>query len=283
MIIRGFFLAAALAGVVTALGCGRGLGRAPYDDPCLDGDKRLTECKVRGAYQNNDVLLSYCRADPIRACVADCVAEASCDDLIEAYGHDGTTCPSNDFIECTIDCDPQLGGCATPLVLSFDGAQISFETSDRFFDLGIGASVVTDWPSPATPWLALDRNRDGVIDDATELFGSSSPLQAGGRAANGFIPLRELDSDGDGRITAADMAWASLLVWSDRNGDRVSSRDELASLDAAGVTAIDLGYTRELRCDARGNCEGERAGFRFRDESGAERAGSVVDVYLRIQ
>jgi hypothetical protein len=100
---------------------------------------------------------------------------------------------------------------------------------------------------------------------------------------NGFLALRELDTDGDGRITPADQAWASLLVWTDRNGDRVSSRDELASLYSTGVTAIDLGYTRETRCDARGNCEGERAGFRFRDATGVERAGNVIDVYLRLQ
>jgi hypothetical protein len=277
MITRGLLVAAALVVGVTALGCGRG----PYDDPCLVGFERFSEC-ISGSYQKPDEeFLTSCRASPADSCVYECVAEASCEDLLPPTNDNG--CPfTTDFTICVAAC-PGWAPCSTPLVLSFDSAPVRFGQSDRFFDFGIGASVVTDWPSATTPWLALDRNGDGAIDDATELFGSSTPLQGGGRAANGFVPLRELDTDGDGRITPADQAWASLLVWTDRNGDRVSSRDELASLESTGVTAIDLGFAREPRCDARGNCEGERSGFRFRDATGVEREGSVIDVYLRLQ
>jgi len=37
------------------------------------------------------------------------------------------------------------------------------------------------------------------------------------------------------------------------------------------------------RCDARGNCEVERATFRFRDAAGREHTGAVVDVHLAAQ
>ena len=36
----------------------------------------------------------------------------------------------------------------------------------------------------------------------------------------------------------------------------------------------------EGRCDARGNCEGERAALIWRDPAGALHRGSIVDVYL---
>ena len=38
--------------------------------------------------------------------------------------------------------------------------------------------------------------------------------------------------------------------------------------------------TSEKRCDGRGNCEIERARFRYLDEAGAERTGEIIDVYL---
>jgi hypothetical protein len=142
---------------------------------------------------------------------------------------------------------------------------------------------VTDWPTARTPWLALDRDGSGRIEDGSELFGSMTVLSSGHRARQGFEALRELDANGDGRITAEDPAFASLVVWSDRDGDRVSSSSELASLGALGVVSIDLAYTVEPRCDARGNCEVERASFRYVDASGLERRGAIVDVHLAAQ
>jgi hypothetical protein len=47
------------------------------------------------------------------------------------------------------------------------------------------------------------------------------------------------------------------------------------------VIAIPVAARAESRCDARGNCEGERAQITWRDASGAVRTGAIVDVYLR--
>jgi hypothetical protein len=184
--------------------------------------------------------------------------------------------------QCTTQWNYQ--GCNTPLVLSFDGAQVEYLTDrEHAFDFNGTRSQVTDWPTARTPWLALDRNGNGRIDDGGELFGSMTILSDGGRAANGFMALRELDADGDGRITRADPGFARLLVWSDRDGDRRSSPAEVAPASAWELLSIDLDFTSDPRCDARANCEVERASFRYRDAAGTVRTGAIVDVHLAPQ
>lgn len=171
------------------------------------------------------------------------------------------------------------GGSSTPLVLVFDGAPVSYVSASRTFDLaGDGASHATDWPTAKTPWLALDRDGNGRIDDGGELFGSMTALPSGQRAKNGFEALAALDENHDGVLDANDPGFEKLLVWAD-DGDRVSSSRELRHADAS-IVSIELGYRTDRRCNA-GNCEIERARFTYRDAIGALRTGEVVDVHLR--
>jgi hypothetical protein len=158
-------------------------------------------------------------------------------------------------------------------------------SADSFgFDLTGTMSVATDWPTAKTPWLALDRDGNGRIDNGGELFGSATVLSNGKRPSNGFIALRELDDNGDGQLTPADAAFPRLLLWSDRDDDRTSTAGELASASSLKLLSIDLGYTAAApRCDARGNCEIERATFRYVDDTGAARTGDVIDVHLKSQ
>ncbi|WP_438009259.1 calcium-binding protein [Sorangium sp. So ce321] len=181
-------------------------------------------------------------------------------------------------------CQASGSAVSTPLVLSFDQRPVEYLTAmTGAFDLsGLGATVATDWPTAATPWLAFDRNGNGAIDGGEELFGSATVLSSGARADNGFTALRELDTDGDGRITARDEAWSRLVLWSDRDANRASSAGELEPLASRGLVAIELSYGRERRCDGRGNCEVERAAFTFADGA-TTRTGAVIDVHLRWQ
>src|SRR5262249_51589220 len=147
------------------------------------------------------------------------------------------------------------GTCYTPLVLSFDRAPVDFTpaSSSFAFDLtGTGTSVPTDWPTARTPWLALDRNGDGQINGGEELFGSATRLPDGALAGNGFEALRALDDNGDGWITPEDKVWPRLVLWSDRDGDRVSTAAELAPIAARRLVSIELGFAISPRCDARG-------------------------------
>lgn len=169
----------------------------------------------------------------------------------------------------------------TPLVLSFDGAPVEYVADrEHAFDVSGSMSVATDWPTARTPWLALDCDGDGRIADGRELFGSMTVLSNGERAPNGFAALRELDADGDGRITPSDPGFARLQVWSDHDGDRRVSSGELAPVAAWELVSIDLDYAIDRRCDGRGNCEVERASFRYRDGAGVERTGAIIDVHL---
>ncbi len=177
--------------------------------------------------------------------------EQSCQPALYAGGNYWSACAS------TAQCDPSApdsacsyepgsnawinqptagpgGGSGTPLVLSFDGGPVRFTHASGSFDLmGEQASFDSDWVSRATPWLALDRNGNGAIDDGRELFGSMTVLASGTRAINGFIALAELDDDGDGRITPADAAFSRLLLWSDADQDRRSRSSELRCRSAA--------------------------------------------------
>jgi hypothetical protein len=187
---------------------------------------------------------------------------------------------------CTLwgDGTPGWEGCDTPLVLSFDRSEPSMQPAPTAaFDLaGTGECVSHDWPTAATPWLALDLDRSGAIETGRELFGSGTRMASGRRAAHGFAALAELDSNADGRITPADARFAELVLWFDHDADKRSSFAELEPAGAHGIVEIDLAWHRAARCDARGNCGIERASFTFTDRGGL-RTGDVVDVHLACQ
>lgn len=174
--------------------------------------------------------------------------------------------------------------CWTPLVLAFANERVELVSAPgATFDLTRDQiSVPSDWPTAQTPWLALDRDDNGRIDDGGELFGSATRLSSGGFADNGFEALAELDANCDGVIDRADSAFARLLLWRDANGDRTSEPGELSPA-AAELDSIRLGYVSDRLCDARGNCEVERSTFAFRDATGRAREGAVIDVHLRAQ
>jgi hypothetical protein len=184
--------------------------------------------------------------------------------------------------DCAVDycaaMRPQF--CDTPLVVAFDAQPVVFESAHRStFAFQPDQPVSTDWPTAATPWIAIDLDHDGTITSGAELFGDATRLPDGSIASNGFAALAALDANGDGVIDRADPAFGALLLWADRNLDRTSTPDELRPL-AQAVTAIPLANRISPRCDVRGNCEGERGIVRWRDDSGKARTGAVIDVYL---
>src|SRR5258706_15507475 len=80
--------------------------------------------------------------------------------------------------------------------------------------------------------LAIDRNANGTIDDASELFGSPT--------VNGFEALAALDSNSDGVIDTADDDFGELRIWRDLNQDTHVDAGELQTLNEAGIVSISL-------------------------------------------
>lgn len=192
-------------------------------------------------------------------------------DGVPAWG-----CDSDDFESCN---------CNTPLVLKFDAAPVQMVASPAAtFDIDdLGACVTTDWPTTATPWLALDVDKDGTIDSGRELFGSGTRLAGNRRARNGFMALAALDSDNNGRIDASDERFAELVLWSDHDGDKRGTFSEMESLSMRSVLSIELDYAVRPSCDDRGNCGVERSAFTYVDGTGNVAKGEVVDVHLACQ
>jgi hypothetical protein len=130
----------------------------------------------------------------------------------------------------------------SPLVLDFAvGSPITFLGSPVPFDFyGDGTHPLQDWISPAFPFLALDIDGDGIIDNGKELFGTATLLGDGSRAPNGFIALGQYDENGDGVVDGRDAIFSSLRLWFDSNSDGVCQPAELVTLTSWGVTGINL-------------------------------------------
>ncbi|MBZ0093956.1 MAG: hypothetical protein K8H75_01060 [Sulfuricella sp.] len=116
-----------------------------------------------------------------------------------------------------------------------------------------GVKTATGWINPDDGFLVMDRNGDGSINDGTELFGDSTPLYAGGTAADGFAALAQEDTNGDGLVNAADANFAELRIWRDLNQDGESQAGELQTLEEAGINALHVGKTENAQPLANGN------------------------------
>ncbi len=198
----------------------------------------------------------------------------------EDYGCMGTICTWNG--EAFEPYSWSEDDCSTPLVLNFEGGPVEFApVAAATFDLSSeGTCTNTVWPT--SPWLALDRDGDGMISSGAELFGNATAMRSGGFAQHGFGALAELDSNLDGKIDALDARFSELVLWSDLDDDRIGAYAELRPLEQTTVVSIDLGFTRRAECDAMGNCGYERASFEYR-QGESTKFGEVVDVRLLCQ
>lgn len=177
---------------------------------------------------------------------------------------------------------PEWEDCGfTPLVLSFDGEEPMFDAGSAAFELSAGddSCWARQWPSAETPWLAIDLDHSGAIENGSELFGSATPTADGHRPSDGFEALAAYDQNADGQITADDAVWSELMLWSDHDRDRASSPWELVPLAYSGVQAVDLQFNRERICDSWGNCGIERSTFSHASGSTLTR-GTVIDVHI---
>ncbi|PKR54169.1 hypothetical protein [Thalassospira marina] len=122
-----------------------------------------------------------------------------------------------------------------PLILDLDGNGIDITSlrDGAVFDLdGNGTKDRVAWVAGNDALLALDKNKNGQIDDGTELFGDQNG------AKDGFAELATYDDNGDGTIDAQDKVFSSLILLH-ADGSQSSLSDEgIASIRVSAITPL---------------------------------------------
>lgn len=154
-------------------------------------------------------------------------------------------CPYGDTPYCvqgSITC--HVNG--SPIIIDWDGSGIHLTTDTNgvlwtFFPNQPAVQIAWIDPSSTNVFLVYDRNGNGVIDNATEMFGNLTPQPTIAKP-NGFNALSEFDTNGDGVVDAKDTNWSKLQV--------MTADFKLHSLAEYGIQRISLHYTP---ADARQN------------------------------
>jgi len=158
---------------------------------------------------------------------------------------------------------------SSPIVIDLDGNGVqthALKSQIVRFDLdNNGFAERAGWTDGRDGFLVRDTNGNGRIDNGGELFGNHTKLHNGAKAANGFEALKELDDNGDGKITRADKVWSELRVWQDRNQDAWSAKGELYTLDELGIESIDTAYTDSKLVDTAGKAHKQGSLQRVRE------------------
>lgn len=158
-----------------------------------------------------------------------------------------------------------------PLVVVFGGGAPSLTSTKHAFDLDAdGTDENISFATGNSGFLALDKNLDGIINDGTELFGPAS--------GNGFLELRQYDTDNNGWIDENDEIFGQLMLLTmTRDGERT-----LFKLGDAGIGAIYLNdITTQFSLKDEENEYGElKSSSVFLRENGT--AGTVHHIDLSI-
>jgi hypothetical protein len=151
----------------------------------------------------------------------------------------------------------------SPIVvdLNKDGIDLGPAGRGVSFDVNAdGYPELVQWVRPGgdEAFIALDRNRNGLVDDGSELFGVGTPLFEGGKAVNGFVGLAQYDQptlggNDDGVISRDDAIWPELSIWLDSNADGIATRDEMRRPDALGLRSFGTIPKVRRYIDAAGN------------------------------
>lgn len=136
-----------------------------------------------------------------------------------------------------------------PLVLDLDGngiidiQAINGYKGAMFDHDGDGIATATSWIGSKDGLLVFDKNNDGIINSGRELFGDSTLIDNDTLAKHGYEALAKFDDNHDGVIDVNDTAFGSLKVWQDKNGDGISTFDELIGLSSLGIDRLFLEHS----------------------------------------
>lgn len=178
----------------------------------------------------------------------------------------------------------QSTGNGSPIAFDLDGGDFGNAFTDLahgvvwdFYGRGPGHDVHLSWTNPDRniAWLALDRNNDGKINSAKELFGDltwqplsdqeEANLNADVKAGtvkpfkpNGFRALQVYDrpengGNGDGKLDASDKIWSQLRLCVNKAQDAQMYTKNCQTMEQDGIKSINLTYTESNRVDQYGN------------------------------
>nr|WP_321266697.1 hypothetical protein [uncultured Sulfurimonas sp.] len=116
-----------------------------------------------------------------------------------------------------------------PLVLNFGTDVVTISDVKHKFDLNLdGRSEEFSFVGSGSGFLALDKNKDGIINDGSELFGPT--------LGNGFEELSAYDDDKNGWIDENDEVFEQLVIWS----KDANEKEHLFALKDKNVGALHL-------------------------------------------
>lgn len=126
---------------------------------------------------------------------------------------------------------------APPIAVDLDGDGVEFVSNAAgvSFDYnGDGIAETTAWVGADDGLLAIDKNGDGKVNNGAELvFGGAGLSDLQGLAAT-------YDSNGDGKLDAADTDFAKFGIWQDANSNGVADAGEFRSLISEGIISVSL-------------------------------------------
>lgn len=132
------------------------------------------------------------------------------------------------------------GEVSDPLVIDLDGDGIELTSLAEGirFDLNAdGRNEKTAFVRGGDAFLALDRNKNGIIDNGSELFGDQNG------AVDGFAELQKFDSNADFVIDAKDSIFEQLILFRGTQPGDTGLVNALQSLSDAGIESISLNAT----------------------------------------
>ncbi len=176
----------------------------------------------------------------------------------------------------------------TPLIILFNSEEPTISSQKACFSLNPNyANNSYAWlkGSMNQGFIAYDFNKNGIIDNGTELFGNITKdrFYASGYAALHFT----IDENKDGLLNGAELE--NLLIWFDLNEDGHSQAAELKKATDLGIIELDAGLYLAQRVKKKLFVKDGSAfassysakGYKLKDKKGIIKKGFTWDINLQ--